>query len=106
MKGVIVQAGEPKSIALLNNGAIRAVPTPAGCHVGMVVTLKSNDRLKIVLAALAAVLLAGAGVLIGVSFAQGKAAAPPPALETAGDETYDWQRGQEKMQEIERRFSP
>jgi hypothetical protein len=78
MKGVIVQAGEPKSIVLFNNGKIGAIPTPAGCHVGMVVTVKLNNRLKIALIALAAVLLLGTGVCIGVSLVKNKAVPPAP----------------------------
>ena len=52
MKGVIVQVGEPKSIVLFNNGKIGAISTPADCHVGMVVTVRYNNRLKIVILAL------------------------------------------------------
>ncbi|MDR2793798.1 MAG: hypothetical protein LBB61_09070 [Treponema sp.] len=104
MKGVIVQVGEPKSIVLYNNGKIRAIPTPEGCHVGMVVTVKLNNKLKIIGITIAAVLLAAAGVIIGLSAAKGKAASPPPASAIEGDGTYGWQRGQEKMREIERDF--
>jgi uncharacterized protein (TIGR00156 family) len=79
MKGVIVQVGEPKSIALFNNGRIGAIPTPADCHVGMVVTLKYNNKLKIAAFALAAVLLVGMGAFIGVSAVKGKVNTTPPA---------------------------
>jgi hypothetical protein len=78
MKGIIVQVGEPKSIVLFNNGKISAIPTPADCHVGMIVTVKYNNKLKITVLALAALLLVGIGVFIGVSLVKGKAA-PPPA---------------------------
>jgi uncharacterized membrane protein YeiB len=105
MKGVIVQVGEPKSIVLFNNGQIGAISTPADCHVGMVVTVKYNNKLKILAIILAAVLLVGAGVFIGVSFVKDKAAEPPTATETADDETYGWQKGQGKMQEVERKYS-
>ena len=105
MKGVIVQVGEPKSIVLFNNGKIGAIPTPTGCHVGMVVTVKYNNKLKILVIVLAAVLLAGMGVFIGVSFIKGNAAEPPATAETTGDGTYNWQRGQEKMLKVERKFS-
>jgi hypothetical protein len=105
MKGVIVQVGEPKSIVLFNNGKIGAIPTPADCHVGMVVTVKYNNRLKILAITLAAVLLVGAGVFIGVSFVKNKAAEPPITTETTDEETYGWQKGQEKMREVERKFS-
>ncbi|GMO28653.1 MAG: hypothetical protein Ta2F_03960 [Termitinemataceae bacterium] len=44
MKGVIVQVGEPKSIVLFNNGKIGAVPTPAVCHVGMVIDVSYNVK--------------------------------------------------------------
>jgi hypothetical protein len=66
MKGVIVHVGEPKSIVLLNNGKIHAIPTPPACHVGMVVTVKYSNLLKIIIIALAAVLLIALGVFIGV----------------------------------------
>jgi uncharacterized protein (TIGR00156 family) len=84
MKGVIVQVGAPKSIVLFNNGRIGAMPTPEDCHVGMVVTVNYNDKLKIAALALAALLLIGLGVFIGVSVVKGRAAAPaadpaPPA---------------------------
>ena len=68
MKGVIVQVGHPKSIVLFNNGKIRAIPTPANCHVGMVVTVKFNNLLKIIIIALAAVLLIVLGIFIGANY--------------------------------------
>jgi uncharacterized membrane protein len=104
MKGVIVQVGEPKSIVLFNNGKIAAIPTPADCHVGMVVTVKFNNKLKILAITLAAVLLVVAGIFIGISFVKDKAVVPPTSAETTDDGTYGWQRGQEKMQEVERKF--
>jgi hypothetical protein len=64
MKGVVVQVGKPKSIVLFNNGKIGAIPTPADCHVGMVVTVKYNNKLKILAITFAAVLLLGAGIFI------------------------------------------
>jgi hypothetical protein len=105
MKGVIVQAGDPKSIVLFNNGKIAAIPTPANCHVGMVVTVKYNNKLKITLLALAAVLLVGLGVFTGISFLGGKPEEPPPASVIEEEEGYGWQRGQKKQQEIEKKFS-
>jgi hypothetical protein len=105
MKGVIVQAGEPKSIVLFNNGKISAIPTPADCRVGMVVTVKLNNKPKILALALAAVLLVGLGVFIGVTVVKGETATIPPAAEMTGDETPGWQRGQEKQREIEKKFS-
>jgi hypothetical protein len=105
MKGVIVQIGEPKSIVLFNNGRIGAIPTPANCHVGMVVAVKYNNKLRIAALALATVLLIGLGVFIGVSFAKDKVAESPITTETTDEETYGWQRGQEKMREVERKFS-
>jgi len=72
MKGVIVQVGEPKSIVLFNNGKIGAIPTPADCHVGMVVSVKFNNKLKVILLAFAAVLFIGIGVFIGISFGGSK----------------------------------
>jgi hypothetical protein len=95
MKGVIVQVGEPKSIALFNNGKISAIPTPADCHVGMVVTVKYNNKLKILAITLAAVLLLGAGVFIGAFFVESKVSALPAAAEMTDDGTHGWQRGQE-----------
>jgi hypothetical protein len=105
MKGVIVQVGEPKSIVLFNNGKISAIPTPADCHVGMIVTVKYNNKLKILVITLAAILLVGAGVFIGLSLVKGKTGIPPAVPVIEDDETYGWQRGQEKMQEVERKFS-
>jgi hypothetical protein len=105
MKGVIVQVGEPKSIVLFNNGKIAAIPTPGDCHVGMVVTVKFNNKLKILLFALAAVLLAGTGVFIGASLWGGKPEEPPPAAVTGDNEIYGWQRGQRKMRDLEQKFS-
>jgi uncharacterized protein YneF (UPF0154 family) len=65
MKGVIVKAGEPKSIVLLNNGRIMAIPTPVNCHEGMVVTVKYSSLLKIMIITIAAVLLIALGIFIG-----------------------------------------
>ena len=78
MKGVIVKAGEPKSIVLLNNGKIAAIPTPVNCHEGMVVTVKYSGLLKIIIIALAAVLLIALGVLIGARFFGGETDAQMP----------------------------
>jgi hypothetical protein len=105
MKGVIVQIGEPKSIVLFNNGKIAAITTPADCHVGTVVTVKFNNKLKITLLVLAAVFLIGLGIFIGASFLGGRPEEPPPASVIEDEETYGWQRGQKKRQEIEKRFS-
>nr|AGS53387.1 hypothetical protein [uncultured bacterium contig00018] len=68
MKGVIVQTGEPKSIVLLNNGKITAIPTPANGHVGMVVTVKYSSLLRIILISLAVIILLALGILIGAYF--------------------------------------
>ena len=68
MKGVIVQVGHPKSIVLFNNGKIGAIPTPDNCHVGMVVTVKYNNLLKIIIISFAAILLIAIGILIGAYF--------------------------------------
>jgi hypothetical protein len=84
MKGVIVQVGNPKSIVLLNNGKIIAVPTPVNCNIGMVVTVKYSNVLKIVLVALAAVLLVALGFLIGAGFLGGKAGEPIPEMPWRG----------------------
>jgi hypothetical protein len=105
MKGIIVQVGEPKSIVLFNNGKIGAISTPADCRVGMVVTVKYNNKLKITILALAAVLLVATGVFIGVSLVNGKTDTLSPASVIEDNGTYGWQRGQEKFEEIEKRFS-
>jgi hypothetical protein len=105
MKGVIVQVGEPKSIVLFNNGKIGAIPTPADCHVGMVVTVKYNNKLKILIFTLAAVLLVATGIFIGIFLTRDKVESSPSAATIEDEETYSWQRGQEKMREIERNFS-
>jgi hypothetical protein len=101
MKGVIVQIGEPKSIVLFNNGRIAAIPTPADCRIGMLVTVKLNNRLKILVITLAAVLLVALGVFIGISAV--KYNASPPTVKDDG--AYDWQRGRDKMQELKQNFS-
>ena len=76
MKGVIVKAGEPKSIVLLNNGKIAAIPTPVNCHEGMVVTIKYSILLKIIIITLAAVFLIALGIFIGARFWGGKTGIP------------------------------
>jgi hypothetical protein len=102
MKGVVVQIGEPKSIVLFNNGKIAAIPTPADCRIGMIVTVKLNNKLKILAITLAAVLLVGLGVFIGVSTVKGTAETPPAAVDNEG--AYDWQRGRDKMQELKQKL--
>jgi uncharacterized protein YdeI (BOF family) len=67
MQGVVVELGNPKSIVLFNNGRIRSLPTPPDCHVGMVISLKYNYRLAVTLAVLAAILLCGAGIFLGLT---------------------------------------
>ena len=76
MKGVIVKAGESKSIVLLNNGKIAAIPTPVNCREGMVVTVKYGGLLKIMIITLAAVLLIALGIFIGARFWGGAAGTP------------------------------
>jgi hypothetical protein len=71
----------------------------------MVVTVKYNNKPKIVIFALAAILLAAAGVFTGVSLIRGKTDGNPPASVGEDNRTYGWQRGQEKQQEIEKKFS-
>ena len=66
MKGVIVQVGEPKSIVLSNNGKITAIPTPAGAHLGMVVTVNLNSRAKILAVSLSVILILLIGIGIGI----------------------------------------
>ena len=78
MKGVIVQIGEPKSIVLFNNGKIAAIPTPANCHVGMVVTVKYRSLLKILIVAAAAVFLIALGIFIGAAYGGGSDNEPYP----------------------------
>jgi hypothetical protein len=105
MKAVIMQIHGKKSIVLFSNGKFGTIPTPPGCEEGSVVTIYFNKRLKLLAIILAAILLIGLGIFIGVSFVKSNAAEPPTATETADDGTYGWQRGQEKMQEVERKFS-
>jgi uncharacterized protein YneF (UPF0154 family) len=81
MKGVVVQVGEPKSIVLLNNGRITAIPTPADCHVGMVITVKYSNLFKIIIIFLAAVLLLALGIFIGAYFL-GSKTTPDPLPDT------------------------
>ena len=76
MKGVIVQVGNPKSIVLFNNGKIRAIPTPANCHIGMVVTVKYNRLLKIIICTFGAILLIVLGIFIGAMFFNNQADTP------------------------------
>ena len=52
MKGVIMQIEGKKSIVLFNNGKIGALPTPAHCRVGSVVTVSSNRKAIVLSAAL------------------------------------------------------
>jgi hypothetical protein len=80
MKGVIVKVGDPKSIVLLNNGKIMAIPTPADCHVGMVITVRYNNILKIIIIAFAAALLVALGIFIGITFFGGNSDVPPDDL--------------------------
>ncbi|MCL2006932.1 MAG: hypothetical protein FWG77_02485 [Treponema sp.] len=68
MKGVIVQVGHPKSIVLFNNGKIGAIPTPENGHVGMIVTVKFNNLLKILIISTIAVLLLALGIYIGANY--------------------------------------
>lgn len=76
MKGVIVQVGKPKSIVLFNNGKIRAIPTPADCRVGMVISVELNNRLKIVVIICSAVFLVALGVFLGAALHRGERASP------------------------------
>ena len=76
MKGVIVKAGEPKSIVLFNNGKIAAIPTPVNCHEGMVITVKYGNLFRIIIITIAAVFLIAFGIFIGVRFGGGKADIP------------------------------
>jgi len=68
MKGVIVQIRKPKSIVLFNNGKVGLIPTPENCHVGMVVTVKYNNLLRILIITFSAILLIALGVFIGSKF--------------------------------------
>ena len=68
MKGVIVSVGEPKSVVLLNNGKFSSVRTPDGAHVGMVVSIRLNNRIRILVAAASAAVLIAIGVTIGALF--------------------------------------
>jgi hypothetical protein len=70
----------------------------------MVVTVKYNNKLKIAVLVLAAVLLVAAGVFIGVSLARGAIDNSSPPSVPDGKETYGWRKGQDKRQEIEKKF--
>lgn len=76
MKGIIVQVGEPKSIVMLNNGRICAIPTPGNCRVGMVVTVKYRDLWKIIAISAAAVLLVVIGIFIGLQYSASRRSNP------------------------------
>lgn len=69
MKGVIVQVGKPKSIVLCNNGKITVIPTVEGAEVGQVVTVKLNNKPKIIAVIVAVVLLVALGVVLGIFLA-------------------------------------
>ena len=98
MKGVIVQVGEPKSIVLFNNGKISAIPTPEGCRVGMVVTVKPNNTLKILIITAAVALVLAIGITIGITLSRGNNSGTGI---NGTDSGYDWKRGQEKQQELQ-----
>ncbi len=93
MKGVIVQVGEPKSIVLFNNGKLGYISTPAGCHVGMVVTVKLNNKLKIIALIFAAVFLIALGIVIGAAFLNDSASAPPWMHRYGNGHGYMMRRG-------------
>lgn len=73
MKGVIVQVGSPKSIVLFNNGKISAIPTPLEAHVGMEVSVKFNNRVKIFAVFIVVFLVLAAGIGIGIFVAHSTA---------------------------------
>ena len=110
MKGVIVQIGNPKSIVLFNNGKIKAIPTPANCQVGMVVTVKYNSLVKILLISFISVLLVAIGIFIGMALLNSKAnnaadAESPAYIELRregrgphGSERGHWHRGRHMME--------
>ena len=86
-----MQVGHPKSIVLFNNGKIGAIPTPENCHVGMVVTVKYNNLLKIIIISFAAILLIAIGIFIGANFLRPD---PPPAdPRQPGWQGEQWPRG-------------
>jgi len=91
MKGVIVQIGEPKSIVLFNNGKIGAINTPLNCHVGMVVTVKQNNLLKIFVIIFAAALLIALGVFIGARYWGAQENMPPADMPRRGPPGRHWQ---------------
>jgi len=93
MKGVIVQVGEPKSIVLFNNGKIQAIPTPPACHVGMVVTVKYSNLLKILIITLAAVLLLALGIFIGIKLRGPDASLPESPRRNGHGHMHMMERG-------------
>lgn len=98
MKGVIVQVGNPKSIVLLNNGKISAIPTPTECHVGMVVTIKLNNKPKIIAIALLAIFLLaiGTGIGIFVSHSSHKANPKNQQEKQYSQENFSFQKGKQE----------
>ncbi|MDR2535001.1 MAG: hypothetical protein LBD29_03095, partial [Treponema sp.] len=68
MKGVIMQIDGKKSIVLFNNGKIGAIPTPAHCRVGSVVTVSSNRKAVILSAALVCAVLLCAVLTAGLLY--------------------------------------
>ena len=68
MKAVIVQVGEPKSIALLNNGRVIAVPTPEDARVGMELDVSVRRSVAWIALGAAVALILCAGIALGVIF--------------------------------------
>lgn len=81
-----MQVRGKKSIVLFSNGKFGTIPTPPGCEEGSVLTIRLNNRLKILVITLSAILLLALGVYIGVSLTKGKGEAAPPASEMMYDE--------------------
>ena len=90
-----MQVGHPKSIVLFNNGKIQAIPTPGNCHVGMIVTVKFNNLLKIVIISLAAVILIALGIFIGAKYLGG-------TVDVHHNEHWSGGRGFRRIMELER----
>lgn len=98
MKGVVVQVGEPKSIVLLNSGKIMAIPTPKSCRVGMIVTIRTNGRLKILVAVIVSMLMLCAGISIGICLAKNAKNRHTESVQRSeySQENFSFQKGKEE----------
>lgn len=105
MKGVVVQVGEPKSIVLLNNGKIVAVPTPAEAHVGMEITVRISRKIKILTVVFAVFLVVCAAVASGIIINSASGSRDNGNVRTEeNEEDYSYKKGLEKNIELQKVF--